>query len=283
MDEICGGAKRMKIAGGGPVIPDPAGDPFPFADRRHGPSSAIAGGPAGGPDHKGPHGSPTRNNVATISATYRLVAIGPAGAAGDSSSGRGPRFVAPDGPPHAGKVGDGTRPRSRPRTFPFNLPIRRRVIMGLFLTTAPRGSTTPLFATIPELARHVGRSAHLYNERTSWSPIGAQVFPHSCWLSRNPANSDGRWNCGGLFRPGPNRKSCQLQVHPCAQHSDLRCSRWISCFVKNWGKIKRDREAFRSRRGGRGPGALRRALRPPPAAAAVWSRRIRAQETRCPH
>jgi hypothetical protein len=195
--EAAGGAREMKVAGGGPVILILPG-PYPFAD------SAMAIIHNRPPDqqadltHKALMG-PYSNNVATISGTISLVAID-RGAAGDSVSGVA-EFTAQDG--SRWKV---VMDRVQTRDIPFN-PRFGGVIMGLFYHGAS-GVHTPLVPTI-QSSLALWAFAHLYKNEQLVTD-GAMV--HIMLLSRTRRANDWAldcWDCSD--RP---IEELQLQVTP---------------------------------------------------------------------
>ena len=198
-DGYGGGAKSMRVAGGGPVIQILPG-PFPFADSA---AAVIRNRP---PDqqadlnHKA-HMGPYSNNVATISGDISLVAID-RGATGDSVSGVA-QFTTQDRA--RWKV---VMDRVQTKDIPFN-PRFGGVIMGLFYHGAS-GVHTPLVPTIQSsLALWV--YAHLYKNDQL---VTDDAMVHIMLLSRTRRTSDWTldcWDCSD--RP---IEELQLQVTPAA-------------------------------------------------------------------
>ena len=192
-----GGAKLMKVAGGGPVIQILPG-PFPFADSA---MAVIHNRPADQQadlTHKA-HMGPYSNNVATISGDISLMAID-RGAEGDSVSGVA-EFMAQDG--SRWKV---VMDRVQTKDIPFN-PRFGGVIMGLFYHGAS-GVHTPLVPTI-QSSLALWAFAHLY-KNDQLVTDGAMV--HIMLLSRTRRTSDWAldcWDCSD--RP---IEELQLQVTP---------------------------------------------------------------------
>ncbi len=195
--EHAGGAKMMKVAGGGPVIQILPG-PFPFADSA---MAIIRNRPADQQAdlaHKA-HMGPYSNNVATISGQISLVAID-RGASGDSVSGVA-EFTAHDG--SRWKV---VMDRVQTRDIPFN-PRFGGVIMGLFYHGAS-GVHTPLVPTI-QSSLALWAFAHLYENDQL---ITDDAMVHIMLLSRTRRTSDWAldcWDCSD--RP---IEELQLQVTP---------------------------------------------------------------------
>jgi len=192
-----GGAKAMKVVGGGPVIQILPG-PFPFADNA---MEVIKNRP---PDQqadltKKAHTGPYSNNVAKITGDISLEAID-RGASGDSVSGVA-EFTAQDGA--RWKV---VMDRVQTKDIPFN-PRFGGVIMGLFYHGSS-GVHTPLVPTIQSSVA-LWAFAHLYkNDRLVTD--GAMV--HVMLLSRTRRTSDWAldcWDCSD--RPV---EELQLQVTP---------------------------------------------------------------------
>jgi len=194
-----GGAKSMRVAGGGPVIQILPG-PFPFADSA---AAVIRNRP---PDqqadlnHKAQMG-PYSNNVATISGDLSLVAID-RGATSDSVSGVA-QFMAQDGA--RWKV---VMDRVQTKDIPFN-PRFGGVIMGLFYHGAS-GVHTPLVPTI-QSSLALWAYAHLYKNDQL---VTDDAMVHIMLLSRTRRTSDWAldcWDCSD--RP---IEELQLQVTPAA-------------------------------------------------------------------
>jgi len=196
-DEHGGGAKTMKVEGGGPVVQILPG-PFPFADSA---MAVIRNRPADQQadlTHKAQMG-PYSNNVAAISGGISLVAID-RGATGDSVSGVA-EFTAKDGA--RWKV---VMDRVQTRDIPFN-PRFGGVIMGLFYHGAS-GVHTPLVPTI-QSSLALWAFAHLY-KNDQLVTDGAMV--HIMLLSRTRRTKDWAldcWDC--TARPV---EELQLQVTP---------------------------------------------------------------------
>ena len=196
-EEYGGGAKMMKVAGGGPVIQILPG-PFPFADSA---MTVIRNRPADQQTdltHKA-HMGPYSNNVATISGDISLVAID-RGATGDSVSGVA-AFTAQDGS-HWRVVMD----RVQTKDIPFN-PRFGGVIMGLFYHGAS-GVHTPLVPTI-QSSLALWAFAHLYQNDQL---VTDNAMVHIMLLSRTRRPSDWAldcWDCSD--RP---IEELQLQVTP---------------------------------------------------------------------
>jgi hypothetical protein len=190
-----GGAKTMRVVGGGPVIQILPG-PFPFADSA---MVIIRDRP---PDQqadltKKSHMGPYSNNVATIEGNISLVAID-RGASGDSVSGVA-EFT----------VQDGARwrvvmDRVQTKDIPFN-PRFGGVIMGLFYHGAS-GVHTPLVPTI-QSSLALWAFAHLYKDDQL---VTDSAMVHVMLLSRTRRPGDWAldcWDCSG--RP---IEELQLQV-----------------------------------------------------------------------
>jgi hypothetical protein len=196
-DEHGGGAKEMKVTGGGMVIQILPG-PFPFADSA---MAVIQGRP---PDQqadltKKAHMGPYSNNVAKIAGDIALVAID-RGASGDSVSGTA-RFTAQDGT--RWKV---VMDRVQTKDIPFN-PRFGGVIMGLFYHGAS-GVHTPLVPTI-QSSLALWAFAHLYKNDQL---VTDNAMVHIMLLSRTRRTSDWAldcWDCSE--RP---IEELQLQVTP---------------------------------------------------------------------
>ena len=196
-DETGGGAKEMKVKGGGMVIQILPG-PFPFADSA---MAVIQGRP---PDQqadltKKAHMGPYSNNVATIAGDISLIAID-RGASGDSVSGTA-RFTARDGA--RWKV---VMDRVQTQDIPFN-PRFGGVIMGLFYHGAS-GVHTPLVPTIQSTLA-LWAYAHLYKNDQL---VTDDAMVHVMLLSRTRRTSDWAldcWDCSD--RP---IEEVQLQVTP---------------------------------------------------------------------
>ena len=195
--DTSGGAKRMKVTGGGPVIQILPG-PFPFADSA---MTVIRNRP---PDqqadltHKA-HMGPYSNNVAAITGDISLVAID-RGATGDSVSGLA-RFTTQDGSRWR-LVMD----RVQTKDIPFN-PRFGGVIMGLFYHGAS-GVHTPLVPTI-QSSLALWAFAHLYKNDQL---VSDDAMVHIMLLSRTRRTSDWAldcWDCSD--RP---IEELQLQVTP---------------------------------------------------------------------
>jgi len=175
-----GGAKMMRVMGGGPVIQILPG-PFPFAD------SAMVVIHDRPPDQqadltKKAHMGPYSNNVAKIAGNISLVAID-RGASGDSVSGVA-EFTAQDGA-HWKVVMD----RVQTKDIPFN-PRFGGVIMGLFYHGAS-GVHTPLVPTI-QSSLALWAFAHLYkNDRL----VTDTAMVHVMLLSRTRRTSDWALDC----------------------------------------------------------------------------------------
>jgi len=191
------GAKKMKLAGGGPVIQILPG-PFPFADSA---AVVIKNRP---PDqqadltHKAQMG-PYSNNVASISGDISLVAID-RGATGDSVSGVA-QFTTKDGA--RWKV---VMDRVQTKDIPFN-PRFGGVIMGLFYHGAS-GVHTPLVPTIQSSVA-LWAFAHLYRNDQL---VTDNAMVHIMLLSRTRRTNDWAldcWDCSD--RP---IEELQLQVTP---------------------------------------------------------------------
>jgi hypothetical protein len=196
-EEYGGGAKMMKVEGGGPVIQILPG-PFPFADSA---LAVIRNRPADQQadlSHKA-HMGPYSNNTATISGGISLVAID-RGASGDSVSGLA-EFTARDG--SRWKV---VMDRVQTRDIPFN-PRFGGVIMGLFYHGAS-GVHTPLVPTI-QSSLALWAFAHLYKNDQL---VTDDAMVHVMLLSRTRRTSDWAldcWDCSD--RP---IEELQLQVTP---------------------------------------------------------------------
>jgi hypothetical protein len=196
-EEYGGGAKMMKVTGGGPVIQILPG-PFPFADSA---MAVIRNRPADQQadlTHKA-HMGPYSNNVATISGDISLLATD-RGAAGDSVSGVA-EFTAQDG--SRWKV---VMDRVQTKDIPFN-PRFGGVIMGLFYHGAS-GVHTPLVPTI-QSSLALWAFAHLYKNDQL---VTDNAMVHIMQLSRTRRTSDWAldcWDCSD--RP---IEELQLQVTP---------------------------------------------------------------------
>ena len=195
--EEYGGAKMMKVTGGGPVIQILPG-PFPFADSA---MAVIHNRPADQQadlTHKA-HMGPYSNNVATISGDISLMAID-RGASGDSVSGVA-EFTAQDG--SRWKV---VMDRVQTKDIPFN-PRFGGVIMGLFYHGAS-GVHTPLVPTI-QSSLALWAFAHLYKNDQL---VTDDAMVHIMLLSRTRRTTDWAldcWDCSD--RP---IEELQLQVTP---------------------------------------------------------------------
>jgi hypothetical protein len=194
-DEYGGGAKSMRVAGGGPVIQILPG-PFPFADSA---AAVIQNRPPeqqADLNHKAQMG-PYSNSVATISGDISLLAID-RGATGDSVSGVA-RFTTRDGA--RWKV---VMDRVQTKDIPFN-PRFGGVIMGLFYHGAS-GVHTPLVPTI-QSSLALWAYAHLYKNDQL---VTDEAMVHIMLLSRTRRTSDWAldcWDCSN--RP---IEELQLQV-----------------------------------------------------------------------
>jgi hypothetical protein len=190
-----GGAKMMKVTGGGPVIQILPGS-FPFADSA---MVVIRNRP---PDQqadltKKAHMGPYSNNVAKIAGNISLLAID-RGASGDSVSGVAD-FTAQDGA--RWRV---VMDRVQTKDIPFN-PRFGGVIMGLFYHGAS-GVHTPLVPTI-QSSLALWAFAHLYKNDQL---VTDSAMVHVMLLSRTRRASDWAldcWDCSG--RPV---EELQLQV-----------------------------------------------------------------------
>ena len=190
-----GGAKMMRVMGGGPVIQILPG-PYPFADSA---MVVIRDRP---PDQqadltKKAHMGPYSNNVAKIAGNISLVAID-RGASGDSVSGVA-EFTAQDGA--RWKV---VMDRVQTKDIPFN-PRFGGVIMGLFYHGAS-GVHTPLVPTI-QSSLALWAFAHLYKNDHL---VTDNAMVHVMLLSRTRRTSDWAldcWDCSN--RPV---EELQLQV-----------------------------------------------------------------------
>jgi hypothetical protein len=175
-----GGAKSMKLVGGGPVIQILPG-PFPFADSA---AVVIRDRP---PEQqadltKKSRLGPYSNNVATIAGNISLVAID-RGATGDSVSGVAEFTVA-----------DGARwkvvmDRVQTKDIPFN-PRFGGVVMGLFYHGAS-GVHTPLVPTI-QSSLALWAFAHLYKNDLL---VTDNAMVHVMLLSRTRRPSDWALDC----------------------------------------------------------------------------------------
>jgi len=178
--DAVGGAKAMKVVGGGPVIQILPG-PFPFADSA---MVVIRDRP---PDQqadltKKTHMGPYSNNVAQIAGNFSLVAID-RGASGDSVSGVA-EFTVMDGA--RWKV---VMDRVQTKDIPFN-PRFGGVIMGLFYHGAS-GVHTPLVPTI-QSSLALWAFAHLYkNDRL----VTDNAMVHVMLLSRTRRPGDWALDC----------------------------------------------------------------------------------------
>ena len=196
-EEYGGGAKMMKIQGGGPVIQILPG-PFPFADSamaiiNHRPADQQAD-----LTHKA-HMGPYSNNVVTTSGEISVVAID-RGASGDSVSGVA-QFTAQDGARWKLVID-----RVQTKDIPFN-PRFGGVIMGLFYHGAS-GVHTPLVPTI-QSSLALWAFAHLYKNDQL---VTDNAMVHIMLLSRTRRTSDWAldcWDCSD--RP---IEELQLQVTP---------------------------------------------------------------------
>jgi len=178
--EAHGGARIMKLTGGGPVIQILPG-PFPFADSA---MAVIRNRPADQQadlTHKA-HMGPYSNNVATITGDISLVAVD-RGATGDSVSGVA-EFTAQDGA--RWKV---VMDRVQTRDIPFN-PRFGGVIMGLFYHGAS-GVHTPLVPTI-QSSLALWAYAHLYRNDQL---VTDDAMVHIMQLSRTRRTSDWALDC----------------------------------------------------------------------------------------
>ncbi|HEY6193734.1 MAG TPA: hypothetical protein VI504_01720 [Candidatus Eisenbacteria bacterium] len=191
------GAKRMTVAGGGPVIQILPG-PFPFADSA---LAVIRNRPADQQadlTHKA-HMGPYSNNVARISGDISLVAID-RGAVGDSVSGTA-AFTSQDGARWKLVID-----RVQTKDIPFN-PRFGGVIMGLFYHGAS-GVHTPLVPTI-QSSLALWAYAHLYRNDQL---VTDDAMVHVMLLSRTRRPGDWAldcWDCSD--RPV---EELQLQVTP---------------------------------------------------------------------
>jgi hypothetical protein len=196
-EESGGGAKMMKVAGGGTVIQILPG-PFPFADSA---MAVINNRPADQQadlTHKA-HMGPYSDNVATISGDIAVTAID-RGATGDSVSGVA-EFTAQDG--SRWKV---VMDRVQTKDIPFN-PRFGGVIMGLFYHGAS-GVHTPLVPTIKS-SLALWAFAHLYKNDQL---VTDNAMVHIMLLSRTRRTSDWALNCWDCSdRP---IEELQLQVTP---------------------------------------------------------------------
>jgi uncharacterized cupredoxin-like copper-binding protein len=175
-----GGAKTMKVVGGGPVIQILPG-PFPFADSA---MVVIRDRPADQQADltKKTHLGPYSNNVAKIAGDISLVAID-RGASGDSVSGVA-EFTVKDGA--RWKV---VMDRVQTKDIPFN-PRFGGVIMGLFYHGAS-GVHTPLVPTI-QSSLALWAFAHLYkNDKL----VTDSAMVHVMLLSRTRRPSDWALDC----------------------------------------------------------------------------------------
>jgi uncharacterized cupredoxin-like copper-binding protein len=190
-----GGAKTMKVVGGGPVIQILPG-PFPFADSA---MVVIRDRP---PDQqadlaKKARMGPYSNNVAKIGGNISFVAID-RGASGDSVSGVA-EVTTQDGA--RWKV---VMDRVQTKDIPFN-PRFGGVIMGLFYHGAS-GVHTPLVPTI-QSSLALWAFAHLYKNDQL---VTDSAMVHIMLLSRTRRTSDWAldcWDCSD--RPA---EELQLQV-----------------------------------------------------------------------
>jgi hypothetical protein len=175
-----GGAKSMKVVGGGPVIQILPG-PFPFADSA---MVVIRDRP---PDQqadltKKSHLGPYSNNVAKIAGAISLVAVD-RGASGDSVSGVA-EFTVKDGA--RWKV---VMDRVQTKDIPFN-PRFGGVVMGLFYHGAS-GVHTPLVPTI-QSSLALWAFAHLYKNDHL---VTDNAMVHVMLLSRTRRPSDWALDC----------------------------------------------------------------------------------------
>jgi hypothetical protein len=175
-----GGAKAMRVVGGGPVIQVLPG-PFPFADKA---MAVIQDRP---PDQqadltKKAHMGPYSNNVAKISGNISLLAID-RGASGDSVSGIA-EFTTQDGA--RWKV---VMDRVQTKDIPFN-PRFGGVIMGLFYHGAS-GVHTPLVPTI-QSSLALWAFANLYKNDQL---VTDSAMVHVMLLSRTRRASDWALDC----------------------------------------------------------------------------------------
>ena len=192
-----GGAREMRVVGGGPVIQILPG-PFPFADKA---MAVIQDRPA---DQQADltrkaHMGPYSNNVAKISGNISIEAID-RGASGDSVSGVA-EFTTQDGA--RWKV---VMDRVQTRDIPFN-PRFGGVIMGLFYHGAS-GVHTPLVPTI-QSSLALWAFADLYRNDQL---VTDSAMVHVMLLSRTRRTSDWAldcWDCSD--RP---IEELQLQVTP---------------------------------------------------------------------
>lgn len=175
-----GGAKVMRVVGGGPVIQILPG-PFPFADRA---MAVIQDRPADQQADltKKAHMGPYSNNVAKISGNISLVAID-RGASGDSVSGVA-EFTTQDGA--RWKV---VMDRVQTKDIPFN-PRFGGVIMGLFYHGAS-GVHTPLVPTI-QSSLALWAFANLYKNDQL---VTDSAMVHVMLLSRTRRTSDWALDC----------------------------------------------------------------------------------------
>jgi len=175
-----GGAKSMRVVGGGPVIQILPG-PFPFADSA---AAVIHNRPPEQQaelNHKALMG-PYSNNVATISGDITLLAID-RGATGDSVSGAA-QFTTQDGA--RWKV---VMDRVQTKDIPFN-PRFGGVIMGLFYHGSS-GVHTPLVPTIRS-SLALWAYAHLYKNDQL---VTDDAMVHVMLLSRTRRTSDWALDC----------------------------------------------------------------------------------------
>ena len=175
-----GGAKAMKVVGGGPVIQILPG-PFPFADKA---MSVIQDRPADQQADlaKKAHMGPYSNNVAKISGNISIEAID-RGASGDSVSGVA-EFTTQDGA--RWKV---VMDRVQTKDIPFN-PRFGGVIMGLFYHGAS-GVHTPLVPTI-QSSLALWAFANLYKNDQL---VTDSAMVHVMLLSRTRRASDWALDC----------------------------------------------------------------------------------------
>ena len=224
-EEYGGGAKMMKVTGGGPVIQILPG-PFPFADSA---MAVIRERPADQQadlTHKA-HMGPYSNNVATTAGDISLVAID-RGASGDSVSGVA-EFKAQDGA--RWKV---VMDRVQTKDIPFN-PRFGGVIMGLFYHGAS-GVHTPLVPTI-QSSLALWAFAHLYRNDQL---VTDNAMVHVMMLSRTRRKSDWAldcWDCSS--RP---IEELQLQVTPPPNTAPFDAPGGF-LFV-NWEKSSGERVSF---------------------------------------